>query len=268
MRRPLGASAVAAIALALASVGMGGTPVGAATEIVVIGTVHTTTPKYSAQDLVRILQKVQPDVILFELPADMMTPTYEFMSITEGALEQQAVLDYVNQTAAVLRPYDIDDRNGFYERTGYFARERRCFQELGALLNSNGLGAEAQRIVVALDAAMARRDSLGQSDPATINSFQADTEISEKQWLMHQGIPEIVRLTPELQGCEELWNMSRAYWTRRHSEMLRNIRRFASEFEGQRLVVLCGYEHRYYLRSHLYDWEEQPAYILKEYWEY
>ena len=50
--------------------------------------------------------------------------------------------------------------------------------------------------------------------------------------------------------------------------MLRNIRRLAAEFAGKRLLVLCGYEHRYYLRSHLYDWDGQPTYVVKEYWEY
>ena len=101
-----------------------------------------------------------------------------------------------------------------------------------------------------------------------INSFQADTVSNDRQWLMNQGIPEIVRLTPGLRGCEAFWNASRAYWVRRNDEMLRNIRRFATEFAGKRLVVLCRYEHRYYLRSHLYDWDEQPGYVVKEYWEY
>jgi len=50
--------------------------------------------------------------------------------------------------------------------------------------------------------------------------------------------------------------------------MLRNIRRLASEFAGARIVVLCGFEHRYYLRSHLYDWQEEPGYRVREYWEY
>jgi hypothetical protein len=54
------------------------------TEIVVVGTVHTATEKYSAQDLVQILQKIKPDVILFEYPADMMTPGFESMVATSS----------------------------------------------------------------------------------------------------------------------------------------------------------------------------------------
>jgi hypothetical protein len=240
----------------------------APTEIVVVGTVHAATEKYTSQDLVRVLQRIKPDVILFEYPADMMTPGFEFKSIEKDSLEQQAVLEYVKQTGAKIRPYDIDGRNAYYERTNYFARQRQCNLELNAQIDTKKLGAEAQKIVDALDVANARRDAMGKSDPMALNSFNADTAINDKQWLMSDGIPEIVRLTPGLKGCEAFWNASRAYWIRRNNEMLRNIRRFATEFASKRLVVLCGYEHRYYLRSHLYDWDEQPGYVVKEYWEY
>lgn len=240
----------------------------ASTEIVVVGTVHAATAKYSSQDLVRIFQKVRPDVILYEYPADMMTAAFEFKSVSKDSLEQQAVLEYVKQTGAKIRPYDIAGRNAFYERTNYFARQRQGNQALSALIDAKGLSAEAQKIVDALDAADARRDAIGKSDPLTINSFQADAVIDEKQWLMNQGIPEVVRLTPALKDSGAFWDLSRAYWIRRNNEMVRNIRRFAAEFPGKRLVVLCGFEHRYYLRSHLYDGDGPPDYILKEYWEY
>lgn len=46
----------------------------APTEIVVLGTVHAATAKYSVQDLVQILQKVKPDVILYEYPATNRGP--------------------------------------------------------------------------------------------------------------------------------------------------------------------------------------------------
>ena len=163
---------------------------------------------------------------------------------------------------------DIDGRKAFYERTNYFALQRQYNQELSAQIDKKGLGAEARKIFDSLDAADAGRDAIGQSDPLTINSFQADAAINAKQWLMNRGIPEIVRLTPGLKSGEAFWNASRAYWIRRNNEMVRNIKRLAAEFAGKRLVVLCGFEHRYYLRSHLYDWDEQPGYVVKEYWEY
>jgi hypothetical protein len=260
--------AFTAFSIVLIFSAMGRTAAPAPAEIVVVGTVHAATAKYSVHDLELILQRIKPDVILYEYPADMMTPEFEFKSVLKNSLEQQAVIEYVKRSGAKIRPYDIDGRNAFYERTNFFALQRQYNKELNAQIDKKGLGVEAQKIVDSLDAADARRDAIGQSDPLTINSFQADAAINDKQWLMNQGIPEIVRLTPGLKSGEVFWNASRAYWIRRNNEMVRNIKRLAAEFAGKRLVVLCGFEHRYYLRSHLYDWDEQPGYIVKEYWEY
>jgi hypothetical protein len=87
------------------------------TEIVVIGTAETETQSFRIQDLVGILKKVKPHVILFECPVDMMTPSYEFKTILKDSLPQQAVLEYDRQTGAKIRPFDIDGRNAFYART-------------------------------------------------------------------------------------------------------------------------------------------------------
>lgn len=85
----------------------------APTEIVVVGTVHAATEKYSAQDLVRILQRIRPDVILFEYSADTMTPGFEFKSVVKDSLEQQAVLEYVKRTGTKIRPpFSRDARPG------------------------------------------------------------------------------------------------------------------------------------------------------------
>jgi hypothetical protein len=116
----------------------------ARTEIVVVGTVHEATAKYTAQDLLQILQKVRPDVVLYEYPADMMTPDFEFKSVAKGSLEQEAVLEYVKQSGAKIRPYDIDGRNVYYARTNFFARQKQCNEELDARVDAKKLTPDAR----------------------------------------------------------------------------------------------------------------------------
>jgi hypothetical protein len=237
------------------------------TEIVIIGTVHEETQNFRIQDLVEILNKVKPDLILFEFPAELMTSSYEFKVVQKDSLPQQAVLVYIKQTGAIIRPYDIEGRNAFYQRTN--DQEVQCNQELNAAINNNKLNSEAQKVLDLLMAANRKRDAISQSDAATINSFLSDLAINERLWLAKEGIPEIVRLTPEMKECEAFWDLSRAEWIRRNNQMVANIKRYSTEFQGQRLVVICGFEHRYYLRSHLYDWRDKPPeYILREYWQY
>jgi hypothetical protein len=239
------------------------------TEIVIIGTVHAETPSFRVQDLVGILKRVKPDVILFELPADMMTPSYEFKVMLKDSLEQDAVLQYVKETGAKIRPYDIDGRNAFYERINYFAQQSRCSQEVMTAFSTKKMNSEAAKIFRQVLTAYDKNIRIGQSDAAEINSYTSDMTTNERHWLMHQGYAEIVRLTPELKGCEGFFDLDRAYWIRRNNQMTANIRKYSLEFQGQRLVVLCGHEHRYYLRSHLYDWQDDPPnYTVKEFWQY
>jgi hypothetical protein len=238
------------------------------TEIVIIGTVNAETQSFRVQDLLGILKRVKPDVILFELPADMMTPAYEFKFMIKDSLEQQAVLQYVKETGAKIRPYDIDGRNDFYKRIN--SQEVRCRQELNTAINAKQLNSEAQKLFISLMSAQKNSERIGQLSAAEINSFTSDMNINEKMWLGLQGLPEIVRLTPELRECEAFWDLNRAEWIRRNNQMIANIKKYSMEFQGKRLVIICGYEHRYYLRSHLYDWRDDPLpnYTVKEYWQY
>jgi hypothetical protein len=237
------------------------------TEIIVIGVAERETQNFKIQDLVGILKNVKPDVILFESPAEMMTPSYEFKIMPKDSLPHQAVLEYVKQTGIKIRPFDIDNRDAFYART--HAEEVRCNQELNEANNTNKMGSEAQKIFDLLIAANKKLAIISQSDAIRINSFSSDMTINERHWLVHEGIPEIVRLTPELKGCAEFWDLDRAEWIRRNNQMIANIKKYSTQFQGQLLVVICGFEHRYYLHSHLYDWREDPPnYTVKEYWQY
>ncbi len=66
----------------------------------------------------------------------------------------------------------------------------------------------------------------------------------------------------------EYWELERSFQAKRDQEMTRNIARYGNEFMGQRLAVICGGEHRNYLRrSFLFVDIEGPA-VLKECWDY
>src|SRR5689334_22620149 len=59
-------------------------------ELVIVGTVHAATPRFGVGDLLAILRKVKPAVVLFEFPPEMMTPEHGFRTIIPDLLEQQA----------------------------------------------------------------------------------------------------------------------------------------------------------------------------------
>ena len=48
----------------------------------------------------------------------------------------------------------------------------------------------------------------------------------------------------------------------------RNIGNYAREFPGKRIIVMCGFEHRYYLRLLLAERASTDGFVLREFWEY
>jgi hypothetical protein len=103
--------------------------------------------------------------------------------------------------------------------------------------------------------------------PEVINSAACDAAIELKQHYAFEGLARIVELTPELAEFKDFVKLSGDFWRRRNDAMVANILKRADEFAGKRIVVLCGLEHRYYLRSKLSERAAQGGIVVREFWE-
>ena len=242
---------------------------GAAAEVVVVGTVHAATPRYSVDTLLAILDRVRPAVILVELDSSFFDDSSrirpEYQSIS---LENAAVTRLSARTATPLRPYDIEGRNRTYEQHDYFARQRRLSETISRLDGQGALVPEAKGLLRELDDLSAIRDAIGADRPVVINSAASDAAIRLKQEYSYAGLRRIIELSPGLADFADFWKWADEFWTRRSETMHANIVRIAADFPGRQVVVICGYEHRYYLRSLLRQDDAAGRLKLREYWEY
>jgi hypothetical protein len=238
-------------------------------EVVVVGTVHGTTPRFSVDTLLGILDRVRPAVILVELDSSFfddslrLRPEYQAIS-----LENAAVTRFSARTGTPLRPYDIEGRNRAYEQQDYFARQRRLSEAIGQLDRQGALVPEAKGRLRELDDLSAIRDAIGADRAVVINSAASDTAIRWKQEYGYAGLRRIIELSAGLADFADFWRWADEFWTRRNETMHANIVRIAALFRGRRVVVICGYEHRYYLRSLLRQDEATGRLKLREYWNY
>jgi hypothetical protein len=241
---------------------------GGATEIIIVGTVHSPTANFSRKALDEILGKLHPDVLLLELDSSFFEDSFElrkeFRQIT---LETNAAFALRDSTGAALRPYDIEGRNRFFEEHDYFNREQRLYQMLHKLHEDGRLGAEARATYEALVAFGKVRDAFMAERPEVINSAACDAAIELKQHYAFEGLARIVELKPELAEFKDFVKLSGEFWRRRNDAMVANILEHANEFAGKRIVVLCGLEHRYYLRSKLSERAAQGGIVVREFWE-
>lgn len=240
------------------------------TEIVVISTVHNDTNYFKTETLVDILKKVNPDLILLEFDSSFFDSSFALLEKYQTiSLESRAAATVMRQSSKIkVRPYDIEGRNKFYAEHNYFKSEAEFYGELSRLNDNNELSSEAKLLFEALISLSAIRDSCGAERPEVINSLACDTALEKKQDYSFKGIKRIIELTPALKKFDAFASLADDFWIRRNEEMVKNIIRYSKEFQGQRIVVLCGFEHRYYLRKRLKEQAAKEGFVLREYRDY
>ena len=242
------------------------TPALKSTEIIIVGTVHKETKAFASKDLLAILKAVHPEVILCERDSSFFTRDFKFNHLF-GGLEETAICEYLKTEQALLRPYDIEGRNQFYRDHDTFNLEEAFSKELQTLARSGKLDPVVKETLKIVYASFQKRDAFGLADPRHINSFDCDSVLAEKWFAMDQGYTEIIKRTPELKRYDGFHHVNRAFELERNNTMVRNIVNHAEAFQGKRIVVICGFEHRHFLRIHL-SFIENPSFRLNEYWDY
>jgi hypothetical protein len=238
-------------------------------EIVVVGTVHSPTPRFNEATLVAILRRVNPDLILLELDPSFFDGAFALREkYRDVSLESKAAAAYAKDAAVRLRPFDIEGRNRFYQEHDYFKRELSLNREIGRMYGGGLLPPEAKLLFESLAALAAVRDSCGAERPEVINSSACDTAVEKKQVYAFKGVGRIVDLTPALKEFKPFWTLADDFWVRRNDAMVGNVVRHAKETRARRAVVLCGYEHRYYLRPRLAERAAKEGFVVREYWDY
>lgn len=238
-------------------------------EIVVIGTVHNPTPKFQEETLVRTLNRVKPDLILLELDPSFFDGGSALMEKYQRiSLESSAAITYAKTATVAIRPYDIEGRNKFYQDNDYFSREVKLNQEISRLHATGQLSPEARLLFDSLLVFSAKRDACGADTPEAFNSAACDRAVERKQHYAFKGFERIIELTPALAGMNPFWTLANDFWLRRNAGMVTNILKYSRELWPTRVVVLAGFEHRYYLMNELAAQAAKEGFVLKGFQEY
>jgi hypothetical protein len=245
------------------------------TEIVLLGTIHDAHQKnarYSVAVLRDLIVKLKPAAILVELPPAIGgKATLEKERIASQFAGNEN--DSANAAADVLRvpvvAYDREGRNEFYRDTRYFERQQQLNRRIDAWLdveeNAKLAPAEAALLGSLLENAARSRDYfISNSGPETINSEGFDRIIRLKHYIWEELMPRLSARVPSISDLAGEFAFFQDEWHERNRIMAGNIASQAGKRPGQRIVVLCGCEHRYILRDLL---AERSGVLLKEFYE-
>lgn len=235
-------------------------PPADSTEIFVIGTVHFPTPAFTADSLYNALETLRPDLILFEIDstrlATVLGPPAPMQRLGralgwEGTPnEAAAVAKYrLRHPAALVRPYEWGRRDQFHRQHEILSTPSIIFNRLKELRDAGQLTPRQRRTLATYDSLTARLNALNSTRPlAALNSVAADSLAQRRQNSQYHQLKTLVDEHAALREYRAFYQVNERYWDIRNQAMARNIAHYAALYPGRRLVVLCGFNHRYYLR--------------------
>ena len=116
--------------------------------------------------------------------------------------------------------------------------------------------------------------------PKAFNSLKTDSLAQLRQQSQYEDLLEIIKgdsifsNTFLIKDDGDSISYSRGYeragefWHLRNQTMAKHILQFVKAYKGQRIVVLNGFFHRYYLNSLLRPQQDKGNFIVKEFYDY
>jgi hypothetical protein len=234
-----------------------------------IGTAHEEKKYVNADSLLRVLNRIKPDLILLELESKHFTKEFKFDTATYSLKdylvrnENSASYMYQQQRGIQLRPFDIEGRHAFYEKEHYLERENKMFAEMMNLYKSNKLSAACKADFELLLLALTNYANLSFGSLKELNSDVSTRFIALKSAVDLELMLSIVKRTKDLAKWLAFAELRKSYWQKRNTVMCENIVRYSSEFDGKRIVVLVGNDHKYILKDML----KEHKVDIKEYYD-
>jgi Family of unknown function (DUF5694) len=245
------------------------------TEVVLVGTIHgmhRQNSRYSTGILRDLVVRLKPDAILIELPPAIGGQATIEKQRVSGRLATDENWS-ANAAADVLQipviACDREGRNEYYRQTKYFDREAQLNRRINSWSSSteNAATAPAEAALLgplAENAARSQDYFMLNTGPEVINSEGFDRIIRLKHFIWEELMPELSAKVRSLNDLSGEFAFFRDEWHERNRIMAGNIAVQARQRPGQRIVVVCGCEHRYILHDLLLP---EPQIRLKEFYE-
>ncbi|SFW61353.1 hypothetical protein [Cellulophaga fucicola] len=249
------------------------------TEIIVIGTLHKPESNFNSEILFNILEDVQPHFILEELDSSFFTSNFRHKNVSDSN-ERMASEKYIEKYPTTkLRPYEFEGRNEYRINTGSRPTDGLTTKLIDSLNNVGLLSNTEAKIDNKYKALLEPLIILASKSPENFNNSTTDSICAERQYYQYKMLRKITDKRDEFENqyytkpngekisYRDGFKLAGDFWDLRNKTMAKNIMRISEQNKGKRIVVLCGFMHRYYILSELKKLTKNKNIILKEYYE-
>ncbi|QXP62754.1 hypothetical protein [Polaribacter sp. HaHaR_3_91] len=249
------------------------------TELVLLGTVHEPIENFTSDSLYNILEKIKPDLILFEVDSSFFTNGFQFKK-TWNSNENIATVKYMNRFNVDVRPYEFTGRNEYRVNIGARPTDQKATKLLDSLYETkklDSLDMKTYKNYLNINDSLISFIDLGAKE---FNNYISDKTAEKRQEFQYKKLLEIMRKYPVFSDTYfyksnndsisyfKGYEKASEFWDLRNRTMSRNILHFVKEYKGSKIVVLNGFFHRYYLKSLIEPKQRDMDFIIKEFYEY
>lgn len=231
-------------------------------RVVILGTKHNGNKYLNANSLLKIIQRINPDIILLEFDSTSVSDCdikkvngakiAEFLGIWDNPIEYRAARKFKEIKPEIcLAPFDIYIPN----RREYIAYQRLMEKshlvKLTSLFNENKLNeadsAQFTQYSKINNALLEKLDS----NLLIMNRESLNDTIRVISFLENNFIRQITSKYNELQPYSNWYNSSSDFWEQRNNGMCLKIMRELNANSDRTILILTGLMHKYYLTNFL-----------------
>ncbi|WP_055444578.1 hypothetical protein [Lacinutrix himadriensis] len=250
-----------------------------ATEIIIIGTLHKPEANFNAEILFHILEDVQPDFILQELDSSFFTSNFKHKKAptsNEGMASKKYIEKY---PSTKLRPYEFEGRNEYRINIGSRPTDGLTTKLIDSLNKAELLSVTEAEIYNKYKALLKPLIVFASKSPENFNNASTDSICAERQYYQYKMLTKITNKRNEFAtrfhtkpngkkiSYRNGYQLAGDFWDLRNQTMAKNIMRIAEQNPEKKLVVLCGFMHRYYILRELKKLTKGKNILLKEFYE-
>ena len=242
-------------------------------KVVIIGSVHIGNKAYTVKKLNRILQQINPDIILLEfdstsvanctIPYVFGQRTAEFLGIWKNPIEYRATRNYQRKHKEVcIAPFDVFIPNRKIYVQYLNQMEKSHYATLNELYNENKFSSADSSI---FEPYAALNNSLLQKMDSNLQVINRASIMDTLQQVVQLEATNIKALTfkyNELQPYSNWFNANIEFWEQRNKKMCQNLTRELNANSGKTIVILTGLMHKYYINNFLKQKEMEKLCIL------
>lgn len=248
------------------------------TELVLLGTVHQPIENFTPDSLYNILVDLKPDLILFEVDSSFFTDDFEFNKKWDSN-ENIATIRYMEAFDVEVRPYEFTGRNEYRINIGARPTDSKATELLDSLHKNGLLDSLNNRIYEEYLHINDSLNSFAYLGARAFNDIKTDKVAENRQWYQYRELVKIMNDYPVFShtfhvkndgdsiSYAEGYKKASEFWDLRNQTMAKNILHFVEEFNGNRIVVLNGYFHRYYLNSLIKPKQDSLNFVVKEFYD-